>query len=203
MLHPLRAFRLRGWSIVLETSASLRRLLPIEPVLLGLGSTLNYTAAYQDGLQASGGGGTSVRCRGNWKTGWFSAHRGLFSSFPQRISRLRQKGWVIIQHGLGNSLWVGEHHTRHALNAPDGLMHNLCIMQGTLWGPLSGKFVRQRCFEWFSLPGKISNRLIHLHNTLKYWSTTACNAHNCQWVYVNASLFIFLVFFWGFFCTAL
>lgn len=53
----------------METSASLWRLLPIEPVLPGLGSTLDNAAAYQDGLQASGGGGgTSVSHSGKGKT---------------------------------------------------------------------------------------------------------------------------------------
>lgn len=61
MLRPLKALRLRGWSIVMETAAGLRSPLPIEPVLPWLNSSSNNPAAYWDGLQASGADKMSVQ----------------------------------------------------------------------------------------------------------------------------------------------
>lgn len=61
MLKPLETFRLRGWSIVMETPAGFQSPLPILPVLPWLNSSSNSPAAYWDGLQASGADKMSVQ----------------------------------------------------------------------------------------------------------------------------------------------
>lgn len=168
----------------METTASLLSPLPIEPLFLGLSSTL-----FRDGLQASGGGEMSARCGGNERRVDLMRAVVYFLHFHKEFQGWGRKVELLYNAAFGNSLWVGELHTPHALKAPDGLMHNLCIMQGTLWGPVSGKFVRGDVWSDFHCPGYYQIDWFISINTLTYWSTTSCDPHNCQWAYFNASLF--------------
>lgn len=78
-------------------------------------------AARQDGPQASGGG--RDKCTHKRRLDLVRT-QVYFLHFHQDFSRLRQKGRVITQ--------VGGFGAPHTLSAPDGLMHNLCTMQGAL-----------------------------------------------------------------------